>query len=42
MVMLEQTLLYVNINIYTSAVTVNMYLNCVREQKLKIEKPPEK
>ena len=40
--MLEQTLLYVNINIYTSAVTVNMYLNCVREQKLKIEKTPEK
>ena len=40
--MLEQTLLYVNINIYTSGVTVNMYLNCVREQKLKIEKTPEK
>ena len=43
MLMLEQTPSYIDINIlYTSAATVNMYLNCARERKLKIEKTPEK
>ena len=44
MLMLEQTPSYIDINniLYTSAATVNMYLNCARERKLKIEKPPEK
>ena len=44
MLMLEQTPSYIDINniLCTSAVTVNMYLNCARERKLKIENPPEK
>ena len=44
MLMLEQTPSYIDINntLYTSAATANMYLNCARERKLKIEKPPEK
>ena len=44
MLMLEYTPSYVDIiNIlYTSAVTVNMYLNCAKKRKLKIEKPQEK
>ena len=42
MLMLEQTPSYIDISniLYTSAVTVNMYLNCARERKLKIENPP--
>ena len=42
--MLEQAPSYIDINnmLYTSAVTVNMYLNCARERKLKIKKTPEK
>ena len=41
MLMLEQSPSYIDINniSYTSAVTVNMYLNCARERKLKIEPP---
>ena len=44
MLMLEQTPSYIDINniLYTSAATVNMYLNCARERKWKIENPPEK
>ena len=44
MLILEQTPSYIDINniLYTSAVTVNIYLNCARERKLKIEKKPEK
>ena len=41
--MLEQTPSYIDLNnIYTSAVTIIMYLNCARGRKLKIEKPAEK
>ena len=44
MLMLEYTPSYIDIiNIlYTSAVIVNMYLNCAKKRKLKIEKPQEK
>ena len=38
MLLLEQPPSYIGINnnLYTSAVTVNMHLNCARERKLKI------
>ena len=44
MLMSEQKPSYIDMNniLYTSAVTVIMYLNCARERKLKIENPPEK